>query len=263
MKKNLLNKIFALTLILILAVSLTACNQQSVNTNGNTTNSSNEIESTSASSEVQTTSTTKATQEVETTINNSKPSEKENIVTTSPPEATQKVETTTPTKAQNSTSKKEQPTSSKATNPKTSSKISKAEAKQLALKDAGVRESSIYDLEIELDYDHGVLHYDVSFEVGGKDYDYEINAKTGKFISIDKPKAVSSKTKISKTQAKNIVLKDANVKSNDVTNYRIELEKDDGVWEYEISFRVGRIEYEYTVNAENGKIIEREKDVDD
>ncbi len=144
-----------------------------------------------------------------------------------------------------------------------SSNITKAKAKSLALKDAGVKEADIYDFEIELDRDNGVTKYDVSFEVNGRDYDYEIDAQTGKFISIEKPKATTSEAKISKTKAKEIALKDANVKSSEISRYKAELEKDDGIWKYEISFNVGRVEYDYTLDATNGDILESDRDIDD
>lgn len=64
--------------------------------------------------------------------------------------------------------------------------ISRDEAKSIALKHAEVKEADIRDLDIELDKDAGTLHYDVDFEVGGKDYDYEIDAVTGKILKSEK-----------------------------------------------------------------------------
>ncbi len=156
-------------------------------------------------------------------------------------------------------------TSSKTTSSESSSSstISKSKAKSIALKDAGLKESQIYDYEIELDRDNGVTKYEVSFEYEGRDYDYEINAKTGKIISVEKPNATSSEAKISKSKAKSTALNHAGVKAADISHYQIELEKDDGVWKYEISFNKGYVEYEYTINAENGEILHSEKDIDD
>lgn len=143
------------------------------------------------------------------------------------------------------------------------SQISRDKALSIALKDAGLKKSLVYDLEVELDNDKGVLHYDISFEYQNKDYDYEINAKTGKIISVEKPNATASAVKVSKATAKSTALKHAGVKSADISRYQIELEKDDGVWKYELSFNVGYTEYEYTINAENGKILHSEKEIDD
>ena len=64
--------------------------------------------------------------------------------------------------------------------------ITADQAKKIALEDAGVKESEIRDLDMELDKETGTLHYDVDFEVGNKDYDYEIDAKTGKILKSEK-----------------------------------------------------------------------------
>ncbi len=79
-------------------------------------------------------------------------------------------------------SKKAETSTLQSPSSSTETSISKSKAKSIALKDAGFKASEIYDYEIELDRDNGVLHYDVSFEYKGKDYDYEVNAVTGKII---------------------------------------------------------------------------------
>lgn len=165
--------------------------------------------------------------------------------------------------SQEQSSDKSGDTASKGTTSTNSSQISSDAALNIALKDAGLKKSQVYDLEVELDKDKGVLHYDVSFEYNNKDYDYEINASNGKIISVEKPNAAASEVKVSKATAKSTALKHAGVKSADISRYQIELEKDDGVWKYEISFNVGNTEYEYTVNAQNGKILHSEKEIDD
>ena len=65
-------------------------------------------------------------------------------------------------------------------------KITAEEAKQAALKHAGLNESDITDVDIDLDRDNGVLIYEVDFNHGGIEYDYDINAETGEVISADK-----------------------------------------------------------------------------
>lgn len=67
-----------------------------------------------------------------------------------------------------------------------SSQISRDTALSIALKDAGLKKSQVYDLEIEIDKEKGVLHYDVSFDYKNKDYDYKINAENGKIVHIEK-----------------------------------------------------------------------------
>lgn len=63
-----------------------------------------------------------------------------------------------------------------------SAKIDAQKAKEIAFSHSGVNPSDVRDLDIELDRDGGVLHYDVDFEVGNTDYEYEINAENGEII---------------------------------------------------------------------------------
>ncbi|MCC8101471.1 MAG: fibronectin type III domain-containing protein [Clostridiales bacterium] len=55
-------------------------------------------------------------------------------------------------------------------------------AKSIALADAGLTASAVYDLEAEFDWENGIAVYEVSFEYGGYDYDYEINAVSGAIL---------------------------------------------------------------------------------
>jgi uncharacterized membrane protein YkoI len=64
--------------------------------------------------------------------------------------------------------------------------ISHEEALNIALKDAGLEKTQITDLDIELDWNNGTLHYDVDFEAAGYDYDYDIHAETGKILKSQK-----------------------------------------------------------------------------
>lgn len=64
--------------------------------------------------------------------------------------------------------------------------ISKDEAVDIALKHAGLSRSDIKQLEAELDTDDSVRHYEIGFKSGGWEYEYEINAKTGKIMEHEK-----------------------------------------------------------------------------
>lgn len=68
--------------------------------------------------------------------------------------------------------------------------------------------------------------------------------------------------KITLEEAKEIALKKAGLKENDVVFEEAKLDKDDGRVVYEIEFNHGLIEYNFEIDAESGDIIEWEKDVD-
>lgn len=64
--------------------------------------------------------------------------------------------------------------------------ITANDAKQAALKHAGLDESQVTDVDIDLDRDNGILIYEVDFNLGNTEYDYDINAETGEVISASK-----------------------------------------------------------------------------
>lgn len=68
---------------------------------------------------------------------------------------------------------------------------------------------------------------------------------------------------ITAEKAKEIALNHAGVKASEVRDLDIEKDRDDGIVKYEIDFESGRMEYEYEIHAETGKILKAEKDYDD
>ena len=60
------------------------------------------------------------------------------------------------------------------------------EAKQIALKHAGVAESDVQRLKVEQDRDDGRLLYEVEWDVGRTEYSYEIDANTGDILNYEK-----------------------------------------------------------------------------
>ena len=63
--------------------------------------------------------------------------------------------------------------------------IGEAKAKQIALTHAGVSEGSIREYECELDREDGIMVYEIDFECGNYEYEYEINAITGEIVKYD------------------------------------------------------------------------------
>ena len=165
---------------------------------------------------------------------------------------TQEAETGTTTESQTTTAKK----------------ITKAKAKSIALKHAGVSASKATFVKAKLDYEDGRRVYEIEFYSGNTEYDYEILASNGKIISYDKDienykiprKNTSSSTYIGKAKAKSIALKDAGVSASSATFTKTKLDYEDGIRVYEIEFYTNSAEYEYEINAKTGKI--RDMDVE-
>lgn len=64
--------------------------------------------------------------------------------------------------------------------------ISEDKAKSAAYNHASVKAADVKFSKAELDRDDMVVHYDVEFVAGKYEYEYEINAETGKVIAFDK-----------------------------------------------------------------------------
>ena len=150
----------------------------------------------------------------------------------------------------------------------TTKKITKAKAKSIALKHAGVSASKATFVKAKLDYEDGRRVYEIEFYSGNTEYDYGILASNGKIISYDKDienykiprKNTSSSTYIGKAKAKSIALKDAGVSASSATFTKTKLDYEDGIRVYEIEFYTNSAEYEYEINAKTGKI--RDMDVE-
>lgn len=64
--------------------------------------------------------------------------------------------------------------------------ITEQKAKTIAFDHASLKEADIRYSKAELDKDDMVVHYDIEFASGKYEYEYEINAKTGKILAFDK-----------------------------------------------------------------------------
>ena len=148
--------------------------------------------------------------------------------------------------------------------------VGEAEAKRIALADAGLNEADVTFLTVKLDTDNGRNEYDIEFYAGGKEYDYEIDAVSGAINERDwdvehyaapAPQAAQA-TFIGEAEAKRIALADAGLSEANVTFLMVKLDTDDGRNEYDIEFYAGGTEYDYEIDAVSGAINERDWDVE-
>lgn len=61
--------------------------------------------------------------------------------------------------------------------------ITRKEAINIALSEAGLTREQVRDLEVEKDYERGTLVYEVEFEHGRNEYNYEIRVSDGKVLT--------------------------------------------------------------------------------
>ena len=141
------------------------------------------------------------------------------------------------------------------------------EAKAKALAHAGLKADQVTFTEAELDWDDGKQVYDIEFYTADfKEYDYEIDAKTGEVLEVDydaesfTPPA-SSGTVITREKAQEIAL--AKVPGADASHIKkLKLDKDDGKQVYDVEIIYNGAEHEMEIDAVTGKILEYEMDRD-
>ena len=146
-------------------------------------------------------------------------------------------------------------------------------AKAVALADAGVKAADAVFRKSELEWKDGVKVYDIEFYTSEAEYDYEINASTGAVL--DKSMELfenhvpsadlqgSAGSYIGVDQAKAIAVSNSGFKAEDVIFTKTKLERDKGSVRYEVEFYKDRMEYEYSIDAYTGSILEYESEYDD
>lgn len=152
-----------------------------------------------------------------------------------------------------------------------SADIGESAAKAAALKHAGLSESQVTGMKVQRDRDDGRLEYEIEFWSGSTEYDYTINAADGTVLGADKETHASSNSGSSNTsssssgdigsaKAKSIALSHAGVSESQTTEMKVQQDRDDGRLEYEVEFKSGGKEYEYTIDAASGTILDYEID---
>ena len=135
--------------------------------------------------------------------------------------------------------------------------ITRERAMEIALADAGVSADGTSFVRSHLDRERGREVYDIEFYIDNMEYDYEIDAATGEILSVDRDAEYWGETSdatISEEEAVRIALEDARV--DETQSMRVRLDRDDWRLEYEVEFTTADREYEYTIDASSGRILE-------
>ena len=181
--------------------------------------------------------------------------------------ASQTGETTpsTATGNQNNTATTKPTAGQTTTTPAANGQITLEQAKETALKHAGLKADAVTFVKAEQDYENGKLVYEVEFVTndGGKvvEYDYEIEAATGSVVSYDydAENYVSEKgattVSVDEVTAKQTVLN--KVPGATAANiYEWKLDFDNGRWEYDGKIVYNQMKYDFTVDASTGVVTE-------
>ena len=145
----------------------------------------------------------------------------------------------------------------------------KEAALQTALADAGVNEADASRIRVTMDRDDGMLVYEVRFDAAEVEYDYEIDAESGRIVSTDverwddddrddRNRTANANVAVSRDEAVKTAL--GKVSGATEKDVRIELDCDDGRYKYEGDIIYNGIEYDFEIDADSGRILEWEED---
>ena len=146
--------------------------------------------------------------------------------------------------------------------------ITVEEAKTIALNHAGLTADAVTFVKAKQDYDDGRLVYEIEFVTtsgnGYLEYDYEIDTATGSILSYDYD-AESYTPQTTMTTTTGALIDEATAKLTAVNQvpgastsdiYEWKLDHDDGRWEYEGKIIYNQMEFEFTIDAATGAVIE-------
>lgn len=164
--------------------------------------------------------------------------------------------------------------------------IGREAAKQIAFDHAGVSAANATSVDVDMDWEHGAMVYEVEFKSGSYEFEYDIDAKTGAIYGSERDRndnddydddhdykapdtgtsqsqPPASSSYIGTARAKEIALAHAGVSAGSIRDLDIELEREHGVMVYEVEFESGDYEYEYEIDARTGAVYKSEKDRND
>lgn len=137
-------------------------------------------------------------------------------------------------------------------------------AQKIALEHAGVKATDATITKSKLDYEGRRQVYEIEWYAGGKKYDYEIAVDTGEILSSGYDEKTSG---WSGSNSCNVTVSEADAKQTALVRvsgatekdiYEWEFDYDDGRPEYEGKIIYGGTEYDFTIDASSGAVIEWE-----
>ncbi len=140
--------------------------------------------------------------------------------------------------------------------------VNEETAQKIALEHAGVKATDATITKSKLDYEGGRQVYEIEWYAGGKKYDYEIAVDTGEILSSGYDEKTSgwsgsNSVTVSEADAKQTALgRVSGATQKDI--YEWQFDYDDGRPEYEGKIIYSGMEYDFTIDASNGSVVEWE-----
>ena len=152
--------------------------------------------------------------------------------------------------------------------------IGKDAAAYAAEQYAGTTALDSVTAEVDSELDEFPAHYEVELHTAWGEFEYLVDAYTGKVLSGQKDLLTTAPVgdetakptvptgDIGHAKAKSIALNHAGVSENKAYDMEIELDDEDGTLVYEVEFKFGGMEYSYEINAATGAILKHEAELD-
>ena len=152
--------------------------------------------------------------------------------------------------------------------------IGKDAAAYAAEQYAGTTALDSVTAEVDSELDEFPAHYEVELHTAWGEFEYLVDAYTGKVLSGQKDlpttapvgdetaKPTAPTGDIGHAKAKSIALNHAGVSENKAYDMEIELDDEDGTLVYEVEFKFGGMEYSYEINAATGAVLKHEAELD-
>lgn len=145
--------------------------------------------------------------------------------------------------------------------------INSTRAQTIALNYASVTEEQIAGrIDVSLDFDDGIMVYEVDFRTEDTEYDIDVNALTGDVVSCETDEIYSvnsnpalEKDFISPEQVSEIVASYCPDKSK-WSEYESEFDHENGILVYEVELEYEGVEHEFIINALDGTVIRHKTD---
>lgn len=155
--------------------------------------------------------------------------------------------------------------------------IGRDAALEEVLSDAQTTEENVTRLKVSEDREDGQKVYEIRFDAGGMEYDYEVAASDGQILNAEREELIAGSTasvddaaqdatanstnntanpnvKLTKEEAMKIALE--RVPGASEKDIHIELDSDDGQFRYEGDIIYEQKEYDFEIDANSGNILE-------
>ncbi len=164
-------------------------------------------------------------------------------------------------------------TAATPTEAQTAAILTAEEAQAAALSHAGLTAADVTQLRSHYDADERIPEWEVEFRSGDWEYDYTIHTITGDIMTCERdyepvktappatqPPAEQPAARLTAQEAEAAALTHAGLTAADVTQLRSHYDADDPTPDWDVEFRSGDWEYDYSVDPATGAILSWERD---